>query len=52
MNVDPARSEAQIQKSLKPPSEDALAVARALAILHARIHHEAEIAVQRERQNP
>jgi hypothetical protein len=35
------------QKLLKPPAEDVLAVARALAILHARIHHDAEIARQK-----
>jgi hypothetical protein len=32
------------QQTAKPPGEDVLAVARALAKLHARLDHEAELA--------
>jgi hypothetical protein len=39
------------QQSTKPPGEDVLAVARALALLHARLHHDAEIANRRERHD-
>jgi hypothetical protein len=42
----PALRATQHRQLPKPPSDDALAAARALAKLHARIDHDAEIARQ------
>jgi len=40
------------QQSTNPPGEDVLAVARALAILHARMDHVAELARLSARETP
>jgi hypothetical protein len=43
---------ARPQQSTNPPGEDVLAVARALAILHARMDHVAELARLSARETP